>query len=87
MTVTSSIHLRTNTPSVGTLDQIRDSKEFDTSDKPVFKPMGPMVVYRVRTNLDLFFRYFGQQSYTRTAETCLHIAFVFNICGSEHHAL
>ena len=36
--------------------------------------MGPLVVNRLCTNLDLVFHYFGQQGYT--VETCLHVAFV-----------
>ena len=74
MTVTSSIHLRTYIPFVGTLDQIHGGNLFDTSDKATFKHMGPMAVNRVRTNLDFLFHYFGQQGYT--LETSLHVAFV-----------
>jgi hypothetical protein len=56
------------------LDQIHGGNLFDTSDKAIFKPMGPMAVNRVRTNLDLLFHYFGQQGYT--VEACLHVVFV-----------
>ena len=74
MTATISIHLITYTQFVGTLDQIRGGNLFDTSHKAIFKPMGPLMVNRLCTNLDLLFHYFGQQGYT--VETCLYVAFV-----------
>jgi len=74
VTATISIHLRTYTPFVGTLEQIHGGNLFDKCHKAIFKPTGPLVVNRLCTNWDLLFHYFGQQGYT--VETCLLVAFV-----------